>query len=341
MKNFTNKIFILFIGIAVSLVTLAAENKLIEKSNNLAVLEVKQHTILRTWEYIIQNYIFAGLPVKLKNPEMASAEIYYSMPANKRNALKAENSKIKELEKLIPKSELLNISADIKKLRKEVKSHQEKEKDINLIKSEVVKFNNNETQIESTALDYILGIEYEATEASIKESSDHGPDLVIGHSKFYTQIDYAILREIFKNITITKNDIFYDLGSGYGRASFYGAILFPEGVFKGVEYIKERVDEAKAVAKNLKLQNVMFYASDVLKFDYSDGNIFFIFNPFPPLMPQVLAELNKISQKKKIRIIAMSNTVIELKVVPWLKLIRTIPNYTNKTPVAIFESINE
>lgn len=328
------------LAFAVGAVSWASEKQLLEKSNKLGALEVQQHVQHRMWEYAIANFIFTDVASKKEAAEIVSAEAYYKLAPAKRNALKSKNPKVKTLEKLVSQQEVQKVSSEISKLRKEVKALREKISNPDIIKEQVKKFNSSELQIEPTAMDHILGIEYEETEGSIQESSDQGPDLVIGHSKFYTQVDYAVLREIFKKIQITKNDVFYDLGSGYGRASFYGSVLYPEGVFKGVEYVKERVDETSKLAEKLKLENVKFYTSDVLKFDYSDGNIFFIFNPFPPLMPQVLAELHKISKKKKIKIIAISMTVIELNVVPWLKRIDTVPSRQSKTPVAIFESTN-
>jgi hypothetical protein len=341
MKMFKYSIAIFFISVSLCSNLLAAQSKLLEQSNNLSALEIKQFNHMRAWEFVMMNYIFTEPSVKKAHQELASADNYYSLPTSKRNALKSKFPKIKDLEKLVPQSELKKLSAEIKKLRQEVKLSQEKEKNIDYIKSEVLKYNKNEIELEPIAIDYLLGIDYEETEASIEKSPDHAPELVVGHSKFFTQVGYNVLREIFKRIKINKGDIFYDLGSGYGRASIYAAILYPEATFKGVEYIKERVDETNAVAQKLKLDNVKFYASDILKFDYSDGNIFFIFNPFPPLMPQVLAELHKISKKKHIKIIAMSNTVIELSVVPWLKLVQGVPNHhPNRTPVAIFESVN-
>lgn len=339
MKYFKS-VSLIFLLSCVGIFSFASQEKLIEKSNELAVLEVKQHSQFRVWEYTIKNYILAGADNKKEATEISSAEEYYKLVSAKRNSLKAKYPKIKGLEKVVSQQDVQKASLEISKLRSDVKAIREKITNPDIIKEQVKKFDRQELKIESTAMDHILGIDYEETEDSIEESSDYSPDLVIGHSKFYTQVDYGILREIFKNIQITKQDIFYDLGSGYGRASFYGAVLFPEGLFKGVEYVKERVDAASGIAQRLKLENVKFYESDVLKFDYSDGNIFFMFNPFPPLMPQVLAELNKISKKKKIKIIAVSQTVIELKVVPWLKLIQTIPSGLVKTPVAIFESTN-
>ena len=116
--------------------------------------------------------------------------------------------------------------------------------------------------------------------------------------------------------------------------------MYPEGKFKGIEPVQQRVDEAKSVGDKLKLDNVNFFVADILKYDFSEGNIFFIFNPFPSLMPQVLTELNRISKKKKIKIIALSGTSSELNLIPWLKLIYTVPrtHYT-RTPGAIYESL--
>lgn len=318
----------------------AAENKLVEKSKKLAALEVQQLQAYRSWNYVIKNYIYFEEKYFAQEIKISSPEAYYNLPLAKRTALKAEKPKIAALEKLVPEATVLNSTKEIKRLKAKIKLLHEKSEDISFIKDQVKKFQNYELDIEPSGLDYLLGLDCDEIEATIPITKDQNPDLAVGHSKFFTQVHYATLREVFKLLTLKKEDVFYDLASGYGRASIYASILFPETTFKNIESVEQRVEAAKNVRNKLRLGRVNFYAADILKQDLSDGNIFFIFNPFPSLMPQILDELHTISKKKKIKIIALSGTVAELNVVPWLKPIYTVrrTHYT-RTPGTIYESL--
>jgi hypothetical protein len=87
---------------------------------------------------------------------------------------------------------------------------------------------------------------------------------------------------IYHYLAFRAGVIFYDLGSGYGHALFYGAALRPDLSFKGIELMTARVVESRSAAARLGLDNLTFAAGDVAKGGFGDADILFLFNPFPP-----------------------------------------------------------
>lgn len=182
-------------------------------------------------------------------------------------------------------------------------------------------------------IDAMLGIRYDETEKTIP-SILYPTSVTVRWDKNSTQTDYDIIHLLFANHSPGTNDVFYDLGSGYGRVLFYGASLFPKTKFIGVELVPERVAETKRMAQTGNFSNVSFIEQDVLKTDLSQGTIFYMYNPFPEIMPQVLEKLRAVSIKHKILIIGHLRTAGELKGVQWLRLIK----HYHPQGLAIFES---
>jgi SAM-dependent methyltransferase len=119
----------------------------------------------------------------------------------------------------------------------------------------------------------------------------------------YEPTSYNLIREFIKKFNLQENDIVYDLGSGYGRFIFYGAIV-TQAKFIGVELIPERVSECLLIKQRFNLKNVEFINSDVKKVDFSDGDKFFLFNPFSDeTRNYVFGKLNELAKRKKIEVI--------------------------------------
>lgn len=111
---------------------------------------------------------------------------------------------------------------------------------------------------------------------------------------------YSYIDDFIDFLKPSKKDIVYDLGSGYGRFIIYCA-LQTKAKYKGIEIIPERFLSAQETLKKLKLKNACFYRANVCDFDFSDGNIFFLFNPFSiETLAFVGEKLKKIAKNKKI-----------------------------------------
>lgn len=146
------------------------------------------------------------------------------------------------------------------------------------------------------------------------------------------------LEEMFNRVQPTQQDVFYDLGSGYGIVLFYGAKNYPETTFKGIEILKERFEMSVKLLESRGLKNVELFNEDMFNCDFSDGTIFYIYNPlFKDMYPKLLERLFAISQKHTITIIAESRCN-EFDEVAWLTrydevfidVVRRIRFYTSK-----------
>ena len=106
---------------------------------------------------------------------------------------------------------------------------------------------------------------------------------------------------------LKKQDVFYDLGSGYGLILKYASQKFKDVMFKGIEILKERYDFSVKLKEAYNLHNVDFYNCDMFSHDFSDGNIFYIFNPlFSSEYSKLLNALKTIAREHEIIIVAES-----------------------------------
>lgn len=91
----------------------------------------------------------------------------------------------------------------------------------------------------------------------------------------------------FLSLCDTENKIFYDIGSGSGKACFAAAILFNLKKSIGIEYISDFCDFANSLKEKLDLffakeeanllkEKINFINDDITIFDFSDADIVFI-----------------------------------------------------------------
>jgi hypothetical protein len=153
----------------------------------------------------------------------------------------------------------------------------------------------------------------------------------------YEGTPYSLIRYFLKALSVKENDVIYDLGSGYGRIVFYGSLTKPS-IFKGIEIVPERVTICNIIKQQLGLYNADFINGNVTELDYSDGNIFFLFNPFyPETLASVGDKLEKYSNNKKIRIATWGGPSNEFfSDQNWLKEIKFI---NQPKQLQFFESI--
>ncbi len=158
----------------------------------------------------------------------------------------------------------------------------------------------------------------------------------------YEGTPYEYTRWFLHMLDPQKDDVVYDLGSGYGRVPLYGAITTPAH-YKGIEIVPERVDLARDVKQRLGLPNVTFISAPVSDCDFSDGTLFFLFNPFlEKTFRDTLDRLETLAKNKRIRIVCWGGGRTELLgFQPWLhemsKESRDSQPFTYK--IKIFESI--
>jgi hypothetical protein len=161
-----------------------------------------------------------------------------------------------------------------------------------------------------------------------------------GEQSIYEPTDYNRIRAFMRLINPTTGDVIYDLGCGYGKVVFYGALV-SEALFKGIELIPERVNECEKLKNILGLTNVSFISSDVNKVSLNDGNIFYLFNPFSNnTLREAAAKLRKIALKKKIKIVSYGDCTnyFNKKTVGYFAWLKKIPGLEKFYDTQAYES---
>jgi precorrin-6B methylase 2 len=125
-------------------------------------------------------------------------------------------------------------------------------------------------------------------------------------ASWYADTPYKVtkyLMRILNEIGINfKNSTFYDIGSGFGAMVFYLAIMYDFKKIVGIEIAPWRVEYCNNVKSRLGLNNVEFLCKDARDAEYSEGDLFYLFNPFPN--EKVLKGVAKKLEKCKGKIIA-------------------------------------
>jgi hypothetical protein len=168
----------------------------------------------------------------------------------------------------------------------------------------------------SRVLDKFLGIQHNKTEKEFQQRELAGHE---EHEQFYYEgTPFQHIHSFLKALRLTSSDVLYDLGSGYGRVPFYAALTTPVRKAVGIELIPERVKHCNELKERHGIGNVEFRAGNVLGHDFSDGTVFFLFNPFyPATLQKVIEKLEKIPHGFRIAGWGPCNDYLDR--VPWLE----------------------
>lgn len=189
------------------------------------------------------------------------------------------------------------------------------------------------------ALDQLLGIDAARTELAVDLAAvrqHHGYQQTCYGGTSYRNISLA-----FHCLALTPKDRIYDLGCGYGRVLFCGALTTPAH-FHGIEIVPERVAVARAVAARLALERVQLTAANVLDVDFRDGSHFFLCNPFSSTtLDAVLAILKQVAAERPIHLVSVAWSSLILAAQPWLQKVRLDPALAElaaRSNLALFRS---
>jgi SAM-dependent methyltransferase len=154
---------------------------------------------------------------------------------------------------------------------------------------------------------------------------------------FYQKTPARIIFELVEKTFITKDDIFFDLGSGLGQAAILVNLLAGAKA-RGVEFEPAFCSYAGECAEQLNLPDVSFINADARQTDYSEGTVFFMYTPFKgEILQDVLALLRNESLTRKIKIITYGPCTAQVASQGWLDI--TLSNNDNIYKPAVFTSI--
>ncbi|HTC02201.1 MAG TPA: hypothetical protein VK749_02270 [Xanthobacteraceae bacterium] len=128
----------------------------------------------------------------------------------------------------------------------------------------------------------------------------------------FSSMTFRELREIFRAVTPGKNEIFGDVGAGYGHVVFYGACVAPCR-FRAIEILPARCAAMRRGARRLGLRNVEIIRADAQAQNYDDLSYLFVNSPFfPDAAGQFIAKL-KSSRRRALTVIAVNNIVAQFR----------------------------
>jgi SAM-dependent methyltransferase len=134
----------------------------------------------------------------------------------------------------------------------------------------------------------------------------------------YSATPYDVIRNVMKVLNPNSRDTFYDLGAGYGRVLFYGALI-GDSTFRGIELVPDRVEEANRIKDQLALKRLDFRLGNAQDLRFADGNLFFLFNPFfLEVLRIVSGRLFRIARRRRIRIASVANSSLYFARQSWL-----------------------
>jgi precorrin-6B methylase 2 len=147
-----------------------------------------------------------------------------------------------------------------------------------------------------------------------EEMVEREPEMI-----FYQPTPARLILELMSMVDVSRDDVFYDLGSGLGQVAILVNLLC--GVkTKGIEVDPGYCDYARRCAKALNLTDVEFINLDARVADYSDGTIFYLYTPFKGrMLRDVLEKLAEEAKKKTIRVCAYGPCILDVSRQNWLK----------------------
>jgi SAM-dependent methyltransferase len=178
-----------------------------------------------------------------------------------------------------------------------------------------------------------LNIDTVSLPAKVTEATELSPSF--SDSEPYHTLPYWLVRRTFKPLTVDTSDVMYDIGCGLGRwVCWYATKPIQKSV--GIELREEFVEIAERNARTLngRIAPIEILAKDAAAVDYSEGTIFFLYNPFgAQTLSAVLARIQEslATRPRQVRI-AYINPVHEdvLQDCGWLRCFarRRVPGFT-------------
>jgi len=141
------------------------------------------------------------------------------------------------------------------------------------------------------------------TSISLQERKEKGiindVTLTYGETTWFSVVD------IFNDLELSTDDVFYDLGCGSAKTVFFVNRKFNCKSI-GIDKIEYFVKISKTIVKNLQLKNINFLCSDFLNADFSNGTVFYITATcFPQIfLEKILRNLEKTKKGTRVIIVA-------------------------------------
>jgi hypothetical protein len=214
--------------------------------------------------------------------------------------------------------------------------------DPSLLRDTVRAIDASSGTIDTTFLDCLFGIPIlgDSRKEHINPDADGLPG-ADNNDYTYEGTEYMTIRHILHFLELNADDVVMDLGSGYGRFGFYVA-LATDARIVGVELVKRRVQKAEETRHRFGISNLSFVEENIVDVDLSEGNIFYLYNPFYPHFYDqqliVQGNLKKLGAEKPITVVANSMAkALPLNLGGGFEMVHEKPGLLN--PLRIYKSV--
>ena len=152
----------------------------------------------------------------------------------------------------------------------------------------------------------------------------------------YEPTPARVVLDLIDQVSLTADDVFYDLGAGLGHVAILVRLL-TDATAKGVEIEAAYCRHARCCAEELGLSNAYFINCDARDVDYADGSVFFMYTPFTgAVLETVLAALAAQARRRPITVCSHGACTFDIAQQSWLRLRH--PEANQAHALAVFES---
>jgi predicted amidohydrolase/precorrin-6B methylase 2 len=152
----------------------------------------------------------------------------------------------------------------------------------------------------------------------------------------YQPTPASVILELIDQVGFKPQDVFFDLGSGLGHVLALVRLL--AGVrCVGIEYQPSYAAYAQEMVSELGLIGITILNGDARDADYSQGTVFFMFNPFGGrIFDTIMDKLQAQADTRQITIGSYGSCTAQIAALPWLSIqdTQTIDDFK----LAIFRS---
>jgi len=150
---------------------------------------------------------------------------------------------------------------------------------------------------------------------------------------------YSYIQKMFDHLKIFSPKSFLDIGCGNGRILSYGALLWEDVKFYGIELVKERAEYCNALKYNLNL-HIEIINGDVLKEDLPPVECICLINSlFPSMMPPLLNKLKEYSQSNPFILVSASTCNAIIASQDWFQEVDLYPPPEHEYDLRIFKTV--
>jgi hypothetical protein len=134
-------------------------------------------------------------------------------------------------------------------------------------------------------------------------------------------LSYAVVRDIYRSLDLNSapRTTLTDLGCGYGRIGFFGAIIWGQP-YHGIELVPRRIAEARRVQRQLGLGILRFEVGNVVTCRWPESDYYLMLNSvLPCYLPPIVERFREIAAKRNITIVSLSTSNEHFRRQPWLR----------------------